>query len=193
MNVVKDIRISKVKSLVEAIVPKRDLDYCNIMVTGENEVVMIVRDTVMYLVQLKNLPLLPPIAMYYSSIEDNDTDTCIVDYNLLNLISHTHSYYKANMVNPVASNDTLSTQEDFESYLALKADDGSKYYHLSGNNPEETYLVPIFSGFPALAKSDSMGVTVYDLHDGMHTLVVMNIFKKKIKDNVQMCFRTLKL
>jgi hypothetical protein len=94
---------------------------------------------------------------------------------------------------PLAQDDELRNNAEFENLLGLKASQGLKYFHLPDlNNPGEVYLIPMFAGFLNLNKNDRVGAKIYDL-DQFNHLIKFNIFKKKINRNVEMYCRVLKL
>ena len=79
----------------------------------------------------------------------------------------------------VAQNSDLRSDEKFEELLSLTNGEGLKYYKMTGVNPNNTFLIPMFSEFISLNKQDTIGMTVYDIHGGF-LLLRMNIYKKKI-------------
>ena len=84
------------------------------------------------------------------------------------------------------------TDELFEKYSNIKAENGCMFYKLIGFNGIP-YYIPIMSGFPKLAKSDDIDIIVYkSITDNDSYLVREIIHKAKIKCDYDVFFRTLK-
>lgn len=191
---IKDIRLPQVRKIIQGIVGKSDLQFSNFMITGDNNLVIIIRETVMYLVKLFDVPCLPPIAFSYENLEqDNlEEDECIPNQYLLSVLSPIYEYYINSKSYKLASELDLRNNNEFEQLLSLKAADGANFFKINGSSIGECYFIPIFSGFPNINKSDKIGIDIYDLKDG-HLLIIMNIYKKKINRDIQMYFRTINL
>lgn len=187
---VKDVRVPQAKKLIEGIVSKSDLAKSDIMITGDNTLVIIVRDTVMYTVKLNDVPCLPSISFRY--VDLTDEGEYIPNNYLLYNISSLYNYYNSSTLLKLASEPVLRGNDEFENLLNLKSSDGAEFFKINGSSIGECYFVPIFSGFPAINKADKIGIDIYDLRDG-HLLVNMNIFKKKINRDIKMYFRTINL
>jgi hypothetical protein len=84
------------------------------------------------------------------------------------------------------------TDEAFEKYSNIKAENGCMFYKLIGFNGIP-YYIPIMSSFPKLAKSDDIDIIVYkNINDNESYLVREVIHKAKIKSDYDVFFRTLK-
>ena len=178
-----DPRISQVRKIVEAIITKSMFEWTKVLVTEANTLVIILCDTLLYQIPLKGITeAYQPVAFIYSDIyEFEDENVCINDEFLAaNITNILNSYNNMSISCPVvAQNSDLRSDEKFEELLSLTANEGLKYYRMTGVNPSNTFLIPMFSGFISLSKQDTIGMTVYDIHDGF-LLLRMNISKKKI-------------
>lgn len=199
MEIYTDPRIPLARKVLGVILPKTYLSTNpDIMITHNNILIAIVLDTTIYSCELNIQEERNDIAFQYNSIvsEDESSESFIFDKVILNKISSCfYGYYTISTNNPaLAFKDNLKEDEEFQEYLSLKASDGMKFYKIPGvdiYNPK-FYHIPIFSGFPALNKSDNIAIKVYDLND-CHLLIVFDIYKKKLNKNYQMYFRTLLL
>ncbi len=197
MENINDIVFNEAISLTEALVAKSFFNTnCKILISpgvnpGETFLIITVQDTIMYKIPMRN-----DATHYYgagSGIHMNGFD--IYDPYIVNgLLSKYNEYNNFIGTNlPIAQDDELRSNEDFEKLLGLKSDQGLKFYNLPNfNNPGETYLIPMFAGFISLNKSDRIGVKIYDLDDLNH-LIKFDIYKKKINRNVEMICRVLKI
>lgn len=193
MQLLKDIRLPQAKKIIQGVISKSDLQFSNIIITGDNTLVIIVRETIMYLIKLQDLPFLPPIAFRYNELNDElSDDECFSDVHLLSFLLPIYDYYINSTKYKLVSEPVLRNNEEFERLLSLKAADGANFFKIHGQVLGEYYLVPIFSGFPNINKSDKIGIDIYDLRDG-HLLIVMNIYKKKVNRDINMYFRTINL
>lgn len=84
------------------------------------------------------------------------------------------------------------TDDLFEKYSNIKAENGCMFYKLIGFNGIP-YYIPIMSGFPKLAKSDDIDIIVYKniINDDSY-LIREVIHKAKLKCDYDVFFRTLK-
>lgn len=192
----KDLRMVDVRKIISGAVAKRDLDFTTIYIK-DNIVLFVVRDTILIVSQL-----LPEFCNNYGEICCRYKDICnlnddeyISDYFLLKEMRNLFIYYISNINNyPILASDSdLRSDPEFESLLSLKSADGAKFYKLRDINYNKPYFIPIFSGFPNLNKPDTIGATIRDLTDHCHLLVELDIFKKKIKRNIRIVYRTLDL
>lgn len=84
------------------------------------------------------------------------------------------------------------TDELFEKYSNIKAENGCMFYKLIGFNGIP-YYIPIMSGFPKLAKSDDIDIIVYkNITNDDSYLIREVIHKAKLKCDYDVFFRTLK-
>ena len=194
----KDLRMVDVRKVILGAVSKRDLDFTTIYVK-DNIVLLVVRDTILIVSQL-----LPDfcinnnsgeICCRYKDICNLNDDEYVDDYFLLKQTRNLFIYYINNINNyPIlASDSNLRSDPEFESLLSLKSADGAKFYKLRDINYNKPYFIPVFSGFPNLNKPDTIGATIRDLMDYSHLLIELNIFKKKLKRNIRIVYRTIDL
>lgn len=84
------------------------------------------------------------------------------------------------------------SDESFEKYASIKAENGCMFYKLIGYNGNP-YYIPIMTGFPKLAKSDDIDIIVYkNINDDNSYLIREIIHKKKLKCDYDVFFRSLK-
>lgn len=192
----KDLRMVDVRKVISGAVAKRDLDFTTIYIK-DNIALFVVRDTILIVSQL-----LPEFCNNYGEICCRYKDICnlnddeyIGDYFLLKEMRNLFIYYISNINNyPIlASDSNLRSDPEFESLLSLKSADGAKFYKLRDINYNKPYFIPVFSGFPNLNKPDTIGATIRDMMDYSHLLVELDIFKKKLKRNIKIVYRTLDL
>ena len=192
----KDLRMVDVRKVISGAVAKRDLDFTTIYIK-DNIALFVVRDTILIVSQL-----LPEFCNNYGEICCRYKDICnlnddeyIDDYFLLKETRNLFIYYINNINNYtiLASDSNLRSDPEFESLLSLKSADGAKFYKLRDVNYNKPYFIPVFSGFPNLNKPDTIGATIRDMMDYSHLLVELDIFKKKLKRNIKIVYRTLDL
>lgn len=192
----KDLRMVDVRKVISGAVAKRDLNFTTIYIK-DNIALFVVRDTILIVSQL-----LPEFCNNYGEICCRYKDICnlnddeyIDDYFLLKETRNLFIYYINNINNyPIlASDSNLRSDPEFESLLSLKSADGAKFYKLRDINYNKPYFIPVFSGFPNLNKPDTIGATIRDMMDYSHLLVELDIFKKKLKRNIKIVYRTLDL
>ena len=192
----KDLRMVDVRKVISGAVAKRDLDFTTIYIK-DNIALFVVRDTILIVSQL--LPEFcnnyGEICCRYKYICNLNDDEYIDDYFLLKETRNLFIYYINNINNyPIlASDSNLRSDPEFESLLSLKSADGAKFYKLRDINYNKPYFIPVFSGFPNLNKPDTIGATIRDMMDYSHLLVELDIFKKKLKRNIKIVYRTLDL
>lgn len=200
---VLDPRLDQVKKVVESLVTKTLLYSTECLVTSDNTLVVIIDDTLLYQIPLKNEQPYPVLGFSYkvfmAVIGDREVDFSkeyvdILDMNIISRLSVLYNGYNGllNIKPLVAYNEDLKGCESFSDYLGIKADDGMKYYKLPGIQPGIQYPIPIFTGFPNISSQDKLGIYVYDIQDGF-LLAKFKIFKKKINRDIDILFRLINL
>jgi len=212
-NILVDNRVAEVLSVLSTVMSKaNDLDDSYIVIYPNNNFYCISSETVIWhSIIINNIPDMNTIyidtkktleiqsipkeldengkvktylytASHYIPMEDIFLKNTI-DTNLNMYINHN---YKV-----ILYKDAFSDTEEFDPFRNLKADDGAKMYKYITDN---SYFVmfPMFTGFPKLSKSDSMNLTVYK-QDDKYNLVKFDIYKKKIKRNIEVLFRVMDL
>lgn len=190
-----DDRIPQVRALLQSLVSPTDLSqHTNVLLTSNNYLVVYIRETVMYIIKLKDVSSGPPISFNYADIiEGFEENECIHDPYIYHLLDYTYQVYQNFLRYPrVAYEECLRGNEEFETNLRAKAADGLQFFRLNGIRPNKVYLIPMFTRFPAVNKADTIGVEVFDLQDGF-LIVSMRIYKKKINREYQMIYRILDL
>lgn len=195
-GVIRDPRIPQVRKIITSIIGKKDLSFTKVMITRDNTLVIILYDTSIYVTKLVDEIPGFEIAFYYKDIMNLEDDQCTVnDFILYKQMYETFMFYnsiESNQQFLLSSSSSLRGNEEFERLLALKSGDGAELYKMYGNNPGQVYFVPIFSSFPNLNKDDQIGISVYYI-DQTTLMNVMYIYKKKIKRDVKVYFRTLNI
>lgn len=192
--ITRDPRIPQARKLIESMISKSDLNYSTALITKDNTLVIIVRETAIYITQLTNIQPGFDICFSYRDIIDLEEDEYEANIREFAMIKSLYKHYTSMETeqNKLAGEDELRGDNEFERLLSLKSADGAEFYKINGKHIGETYFVPIFSGFPSVNKSDKIGINVYNLHDG-HFLNVMIIYKKKINRIMKIYFRTIDL
>lgn len=196
VKVIRDPRIPQVRKIISSIIGKKDQMFTKIMITRDNTLVIILYDTTIYVAKLIDEVPGFELAFYYKDIVNLEDDQCTsIDYILYKEINNKFTYFSNIEYNSqllLSSYPSLRGDEEFERLLALKSADGAELYKMYGNSPGEVYFVPIFSGFPNLNKDDQIGINVY-YFDHITLMNVMYIYKKKIKRDIKIYFRTLRI
>ena len=197
MQIYKNEHIPYIKNLISGIFGKsKYLKDANVLVYC-NHLIIIVMNTTIYDISLEDMPPLPLVAYRYGTIDELKEDEYIVDTQLSNYMISIYNdkiYSSINNSNKLlASHPELRGVDEFEKCISVKASDGAVFYKVAGIDPNETYLVPIFAGFPNLNKSDKIGISINQFGDTDNLLINFNIFKKKINRNINMYFRTINL
>ena len=154
-------------------------------------------DTMVYLVALSN-PISAtsePIGFTITINENKELVPSPLDKNSIMILFNYYSYYSTIAIkNPLIADDpNVQDDPEFDKLMQLKSAEGMKLYKLRNTELYGTTFIPIFTGFPALTKSDSIAVKVYkDDIDG-YSVVEYTIFKNKLKENIRMYFRILNL
>ena len=76
---------------------------------------------------------------------------------------------------------------EYEKLLGLKATDGANMFIMPGNDLYQNFIIPVFSGFPAINAKDKIGVIIRRI-DYKSLLVQYDIYKAKIKKNITLYF-----
>lgn len=76
---------------------------------------------------------------------------------------------------------------DYEKLLGMKATDGASMFIMPGNDLYQNFIVPVFSGFPAINAKDKIGIVVRRI-DYKSLLIQYDIYKAKIKKNITLYF-----
>lgn len=200
ISIIKDPRIIEVKRIINSIgISKSDLSFSDMMLTNDNKLVVIVRETVLYVVPLMNTDFISN--NYYGfnkdCLEDNrlKEDEFLNDTNIVFKNYDMYLNYMSIIIGsvPIMVENNLRENDKFEECLSLKADDGARFFKLNGYELNQTFFIPVFSSFLSLNKPDTVGIEIYTLPIQGIYLNKMNIYKKKINRIINMFFRTLDL
>lgn len=218
--VLHDDRLPEARDLLDNLVTKSLHKYTNLLIEPEGTLVLQVDDTVLYSIPLKTIgSSTSPIAFKYASLlkeitvddEDETDEESEEEVDEVEASEDRSVYYGSdpmligsmdtmyrlfryaeNNYQIVASDEDLRANEEFETLLNLKSDQGLKYFKLNGEKPNEIFLIPMFAGFIKLSKPDKIGIRVFDTRDGF-LIVEFNIFKKKINRSISLYCRIIKL
>ena len=198
-----DNRINQSIEIVESLISKKMYPYTDMVITEDNKVIIIVNKTLLYVVPLKGITYnLDNKGFLYSNLYDEEDNIKeydkILKYNDLSIINNALYFYNMytnianNPNNIVASDYSLRDNESFEELLAIRPEQGMRYFKILGYNPSNEYMIPMFSGFINLNKPDKIGVNVLDINDG-YLYIEFNIYKKKINRNLQLYCRLINI
>lgn len=96
-------------------------------------------------------------------------------------------FYNINSYPMIDKIEDIASYEMFQNeYLSMKADDGVKFFKGFNNS----FVVPIWTKFPNISKSDIASLYVYKL-DLESDLVVWKVYKKKLNRDVYTIFRVM--
>ena len=166
------------------------------VVVSKGYIFIILFDTVIYRVFAKEIDQ----SLTFGFTEDDNIiigDKYKLNYNKCKIdISLCESTLKSIDIN---NNNILAkienariTDDKFEKFASIKADNGCMFYKLIGFNGIP-YYIPIITGFPKLAKGDDIDIIVYkNINDNESYLIREIIHKKKIKCDYDVFFRSLK-
>lgn len=192
----RDPRVPQAKKLVKAMIAKKDLNFVKIMITENNSVVAVVRDTVIYTTSLNNVEPMPPI--FFNGCWDLEEDEYIpLDfYTSLGMSNYRKSYIdNINDSCLLVRKTGLLDDPEFNRLLALKSGDGMQFYKiLDYININKCYFIPIFTGLPNLNKNDTIDISIYKyLETPNHEVVSLDIYKKKINRYMSIRYRIIDL
>ena len=156
----EDIRIEQVRKIVESIITSTMYEFTEVLVTS-NILILVVDKTVLYYIPLKDIPVDcgPDISFIYSNIVIYENPNYYINDVILgiNLHNFLNTYLTvSNNGRVIAYNEDVRLDENFESLLSLKADDGMKFYKMPSDDIiYKTIMIPVFSGFPSINKQDN--------------------------------------
>ena len=197
----RDPRIPVVRKILSGIISKLDMQDSVVTVMPDNNMIAICKLTTIFCCNLKEC--IPGYAIYIDPMTFNDQ--LIEDYKIqedeyrlfnqnsssiyLNIVNANQSYfYNIPNYELIDKVEDITSYDDFQYYINLKADEGSKFFKGYNNK----FIMPIFTKFPNIAKSDSADLYVYK-YDFESNLIVWKIKKKKLNREVYTIFRVLNL
>jgi len=218
-NIQFDNRVAECLDVLSTVMSKSDLDASYIVIYPSNDFYCISDETVIFhSVLLSNIPDMNTLYINtkYTLIiqgiteekdeENEDEDTPKIkpdkiysrshyipleDIFIKNTIDRNLDLYRNHNYPIILQKYAFSSTEEFDPFRSLKAANGAKMYkNITDDN--EFIAFPMFSGFPKLAKSDGMDLTVYK-QDNKYNLVEFTIYKKKVKRNINVLFRVMNL
>ena len=198
IEIFDDPRIVVAKKVLSGIISKVSLKETIVVIMPDNTMIAINQLSIIYVCNLKEC--IPG----YTIFIDNRTfnDEYIVKYDIqeneyiafnqstsglyLNIADTCNKYYYN--INTYSLIDKIEDITSYQYYINLKADDGSKFFRGYNNS----FMLPVFTKFPNISKSDTANLYVYNL-DSESNLVVWKIYKKKFNRDVYTIFRVMKL
>ena len=166
----------------------------SMMVTKGDILFVVTRNSIVYEV---NLDTIPGPDIYFLLDTSTKDGTQYIKINNIFKCEELDNYfneYHNNLSNyKVISRETdLVNNEDFENFKNIKASMGVRFY--KSKDPYVSFMFPIFTGFPKLAKNDNLSYTIYETFKSDNTLLLdMELFKKKINRVVHIRYRMLNI
>jgi len=201
IQIFSDARIPVMKKILSGIISDLEMKETIVTIMPDNNMIAICKLTTVFVCNLKEcipgytiyidpLTFDPEFVEKYKLQEDeyvsfNQNSSSIY----LNIVEANNLYfYNINNYRLIDKIEDITSFEDFQYYISLKADDGSKMFKGYNNK----FVIPIFTKFPNIAKSDSADLYIYD-YDFESNLIVWKVKKKKFNRDLYTIFRVLKL
>ncbi len=197
----KDPRIPVVKKLLSGIISKLDLEETIVTVMPDNTVIGVCKLTTVFVANINEC-----VPGYMMMIDQRTfKDDIIEKYHIeedeyilfnqeisslyLNIREANNMYFynlpKYQLIDKI---ENIGSYEEFQYYLNLKSESGSKFFKgFCGK-----FIIPIWTKFPNIAKSDIASLYVYRF-DNDSDLVVWKVKKKKFNKDIYTIFRVLRL
>lgn len=193
--IVIDPRINQAIMIAKAIVSRTLLYATEFLITGDNNLVLIVDTTLMYVIPLKSELQYPPVAFDFKDInEEADYTVTSINVNeiLYNELACIYNNYMYTNTFPASSYfEDLKSSETFAPLINIKAGDGLVWFKIPNTTDlSKIYYIPVFSGFPNITSQDKIGIEVRDFKNG-YLIVKYKIFKKKINRNIEQYFKLI--
>ena len=126
-----DVRIPQAKKIMEAILSKSELLEANCIITETNVLVIVLKETVLYMIQLIDLPVLPAIGFEYETITDDGQYE--FSFRNLSFVGYLcQDYIPKINIQPMVYVENARSIPEFERLLNRKADDGMEFYVIKG-------------------------------------------------------------
>ena len=200
IEIYKDPRVPVMKKILSGIIGKVDFRETIVTIMPDNNAIALCKLTTVFCLNLKEcIPgykiIIDPRTFSDEFVEQFKLEEDeYVSFNqassglYLNIDDTNMKYfYNISNYNLIDQIEGLTDYEVFQNeYLTLKADDGSKFFRGFNNK----FLVPVYTKFPNIAKSDVASLYVYKL-DFESDLVVWKVFKKKLNRDVYTIFRVM--
>lgn len=200
IEIYSDPRIPVLKNILPGIVGITGMTESIITIMPDNNVIALCKLTTVFCINLKEC-----IPGYKITIDPRTfIQDCIDEYKLkedeyinfnqatsglyLNIDDTNMKYfYNINNYPMIDKIEDITSYEVFQNeYLSMKADDGVKFFKGFNNS----FVVPIWTKFPNISKSDIANLYVYKL-DFESDLVVWKVYKKKLNRDVYTIFRVM--
>lgn len=201
IEIYKDDRIPIVRKILSSLISKLEMQDSIVTIMPDNTMIAICRLTTVFTCTLKECTpgftiYIDPRTFYdefiesYKILEDEfiafKQDSSTLYLNIAN--TNQLYFYNIDKYKLIDKIEDITSFEDFNYYLSLKSEDGSKFFKGYNNN----FILPIYTKFPNISKSDVANLYVYDF-DQESNLVVWKVYKKKLSRDVYTVFRVLKL
>lgn len=201
IQIYSDPRLPIVRNILAGLISKTDLKDTYVSVMPDNNMIAICKLTTIYCCNLKEC--IPGYTIYIDS-SSFDPDK-VEEYKLspdeyvafnqyssslyLSIADANQSYfYNLDKYQLIDKIEDITSYDDFKEYLAIRADDGAKFFKGYNNK----FIIPIFTKFPNINKSDIANLYVYKF-DYESNLIVWRVTKKKFNRDIYTIFRVLTL
>ena len=184
--------LKKIPSIIKSNeIPNARYLICN------NNLTIELYDTIIYIISLSD-----PISNINNPIGFTlviDANKNLIPYSINNnTVMKLYNYYKyynsiSNYNIKIANKENLQDDPEFAKLMQLKSADGMKFFKLQNNSLYNNTFIPVFNGFPAIIKNDTLSVNVYKDNIERYSVIEYIIYKNKLKDYVKLYFRTLNI
>ena len=199
LEIYKDPRFAIAKDLLITMLGKKDIENTLAMVNERNDLICMVRETAIFICNLGNItpgfPMYIDCALTLSELAEDPDNTKYVPILDIRKINQINEYYDRYVIRKMSylliyHRDNMEQDPEFAEYLSAKSSEGAKFYKGVSLSNNKRFMFPVFSGFPKLAKNDTIALSVY-IMDGTHFMIEMDIFKKKLQRDIRLIYRVL--
>lgn len=165
-----------------------------VMVNG-SLLVFVVKKTYMYITSIEGNDL--RFGFSYSKLvsEKIEYAELLADDFIFDKVQQVYLRYQ-NILNSRNPSVQIPDLRAFDEYInkteGLKSTDGAKFIFITSDDMKKRYIYPVYTGYPVTAKSDGLGLSIYDL-DYTRYLGVTSIYKKKLKKRIDLFVRYVNL
>lgn len=165
-------------------------EYC----ISRDKLIICLYNTCLYIADINDIGDIIPFVL---SINENKELIPMIPFNYIQLQDKLLQFYSSCINRELlASVDDLKSDPEFAKLLTMKAADGMRFYKLpalDSNSKPNMFFIPIYSGFPNLAKSDNANIRIWNAIESNCSIVEYIIWRQKIKSYIHLYFRILNL
>lgn len=165
-------------------------EYC----ISRDKLIICLYNTCLYVMDINDIGDIIPFIL---SINENKELIPMIPFNYIQLQDKLLQFYSSCINRELlASIDDLKSDPEFAELLTMKAADGMRFYKVPTLNPNaqnKMFFVPVYSGFPNLAKSDNASIRIYNAIESNCSIVEYIIWRQKVKSYIHLYFRILNL